>query len=327
MPSSLPKYSGLITEDQLKLLNQFTEKHEGLSKARALGALLQAWDEAGQPILDLTKLDIKSQTITEIVAREVGNYLEANLSDLVNNLVNIQITQMREEFESLVNNHLASNNTSVSNLDNSLERPPQPDDNLFDNLDDNFKGDENTLVSNLDDNVSEGNMGDSNLGENISASILDNNLSQDETLVNTVDNNLEQSNNISVNNQDDNLAEQDQNLVNNKDNNLDDNSSSLVSEVNNRKDEEDIHSPSHAVEVDQSEQIKQKLAEFKKNKGKIIPLVDLSEILSMRRQNLTKLVKKERKKLPFPDFWDYIECKIIPPKKEGGRSTYQWIIK
>jgi len=336
MPSNLPKYSGLITEEQLQLLHQFVEKHEGLSKARALGALLQAWDEAGQPILDLSKLDIKSQTIAEIVAREVNNYLSAHLSELVNNLVKNHLTQTGKEIESLAHNLNPLESTLVNNLNKNLT---EQDNNLVNDLDTNLERNlDNNLVHNSDKNLKEDNnivsTSDNNLESNSQTSVNSPNhhLGEDGFLVSTLNNNLD--NNLDkdqglVDNLDGNLNK-DQIMVNNHNDNLDDNSnsSSLVSNSNSALgNKDDSHSVNDSVEVDQSEEIKQKLAEFKKDKGEKISVGDLTQILSMRRQYLTRLAKKERKKLPFPDFWDYLECNIKPPKKKGGKSIYEWIIK
>lgn len=94
MPSSLPKYSGLISEHQLSILDEFITLHEGISKARVLGRLLEAWHDAGKPILgdrDATMRDrllqFEQLDLDTLVAQKVQEFLDIHLDDLVNNLV------------------------------------------------------------------------------------------------------------------------------------------------------------------------------------------------------------------------------------------------
>ncbi|MBD2395457.1 hypothetical protein H6G11_14485, partial [Cyanobacterium aponinum FACHB-4101] len=94
MPSSLPKYSGLISEHQLSILDEFIALHEGISKARVLGRLLEAWHDAGKPILgdrDRTLRDrllqFEQLDLDALVTQKVREYLDIHLDDLVNNLV------------------------------------------------------------------------------------------------------------------------------------------------------------------------------------------------------------------------------------------------
>jgi hypothetical protein len=123
MPSSLPKYSGLISEHQLSILDEFIVLHDGISKARVLGRLLEAWQDAGKPILgdrDTTLLDLALQfeqlDLDALVAQKVREYLDIHLDSLVNNLVENKLRPIlnidhRETpiDNNLVNNELATN--------------------------------------------------------------------------------------------------------------------------------------------------------------------------------------------------------------------------
>jgi hypothetical protein len=123
MPSSLPKYSGLISEHQLSILSEFIALHDGISKARVLGRLLEAWQDAGKPILgdrNATMLDLALQfeqlDLDAVVAQKVQEYLDIHLNSLVKDLVENKLRPIsnidkREIIidENLVKNQLLTN--------------------------------------------------------------------------------------------------------------------------------------------------------------------------------------------------------------------------
>lgn len=135
MPSSLPKYSGLITEHQLSMLNEFISLHDGVSKARVLGRLLEAWHDAGKPILenrDGTLRDLALQfeqlDLDALVKQKVSQYLDTHLDSLVNNLVENKLRPLShlDSKEDLIDSNLVNNKL----LTNSEEYNITTDDNV-----------------------------------------------------------------------------------------------------------------------------------------------------------------------------------------------------
>jgi hypothetical protein len=126
MPSSLPKYSGLISEYQLSILDEFIALHHGISKARVLGRLLEAWHDAGKPILgdrDATVRDLALQfeqlDLDALVAQKVQEYLDIHLDFLVNNLVENKLRPISniDKGETGLDDNLVKNGLSTNDLE------------------------------------------------------------------------------------------------------------------------------------------------------------------------------------------------------------------
>ncbi|MTF40317.1 hypothetical protein [Cyanobacterium aponinum] len=139
MPSSLPKYSGLISEHQLSILDEFIALHDGISKARVLGRLLEAWHDAGKPILgdrDRTLRDrllqFEQLDLDALVAQKVQEYLDIHLDDLVNNVVENKLRPLSniDNEKTIIDNNLVSNKLLSKDLqdDESLAESNIADD-------------------------------------------------------------------------------------------------------------------------------------------------------------------------------------------------------
>lgn len=210
MPSSLPKYSGLISEHQLSILDEFIALHDGISKARVLGRLLEAWQDAGKPILgdrDTTLLDLALQfeqlDLDALMAQKVREYLDIHLDSLVNNLVENKLRP-------------------ISNIDN---RETPVDYNLVNNelATNDLEDDENLAEGNIADKGESKLLTDKDEGEVLSLPVLDKQLGdkQKEESEVVINKDINQVDNVSE--EDISKVEQSKEKDKNKDNTQDNN--------------------------------------------------------------------------------------------------------
>ncbi|WP_069791057.1 hypothetical protein A5482_014850 (plasmid) [Cyanobacterium sp. IPPAS B-1200] len=232
MPSSLPKYSGLITEHQLSMLNEFISLHDGVSKARVLGRLLEAWHDAGKPILenrDGTLRDLALQfeqlDLDALVKQKVSHYLDTHLDSLVNNLVENKLRPLShlDSKEDLIDSNLVNNKL----LTNGKEDNITTDDDV---------GEQGALKVIPDISM------DEDQGEVISSLVQEDSLEAKQESE-TVNNNSANSINTftdKANGQDNGLAQTQTNKGNNKDTNLTNNLSNENTASRDKDDTQDI---------------------------------------------------------------------------------------
>ena len=107
MPSDKPKYSGLLEENQVEILNQFCQLH-GVSKSQAIGIFLDQWNESGQPELTINGMAFDDHQVTYLVTDLVHNLLDDPA--IINRLANNQ------DFIEKVSNKLVTKLASIKEL-------------------------------------------------------------------------------------------------------------------------------------------------------------------------------------------------------------------
>lgn len=297
MPSSLPKYSGLITEHQLSILDEFISVHDGISKARVLGRLLEAWQDAGKPILgdrDTTLHDLALQfeqlDLDALVAQKVREYLDIHLDFLVNNLVENKLRP-------------------ISNINN---KKTALDDNLVKN---------GLLTNGLEDDESlaEGNIVDK--GESKVDNLNKKDINKDIQKVNNLDfeeiSSTEEGHNLVKNKVSNKVIENDEGKREVKDSFIstireENPASQLVitldeNKVNNQPDVS--HIPADFLALPQGKVETKKLAQT----------FGLSS-----SARVTDLASGKNKTLPFPEFEDYLSVETTSKTQKNGKKVINY---
>ena len=71
MPSDKPKYSGLLDNNQLEILEKFCQLHN-VSKSQAIGILLEQWNNSGQPQLETNQIEFNQDKVIDLVTNLVN---------------------------------------------------------------------------------------------------------------------------------------------------------------------------------------------------------------------------------------------------------------
>lgn len=364
MPSSLPKYSGLISEHQLSILSEFIVLHEGISKARVLGRLLEAWQDAGKPILgdrDATMQDLALQferlDLDALVAQKVQEYLDIHLNSLVNYLVENKLRPI----SNIDKRAIVIDDNSVKNqlLTNHLEK----DENLVQGniADDDNDGelkvvpdkdkdkDEKEVVSLPVQREGEGEqrLGDKQKGESdpVSNKGIDqvNDLSKEDSNegidrvddLNEKDDNKDTNQVEKVSEEDISPTEQGHNLVSNKVRNkviendegkqdVKDSSTPTITEENPASQLVNIHDNN---KINNQADVSHIPADFLAlPQGKVETKI-LAQTLGLSSSaRVSELASGKKKTLPFPEFWDYLSVKKTTKTDKNGKqvNSYEW---
>jgi hypothetical protein len=349
MPSSLPKYSGLISDRQLSILEEFISLHDGISKAKVLGRLLEAWEEAGKPVLGDRKAQLEQSDIDTFVAKKVRKYLDLNLESIVINLVNNKsiLLSSRDSSDGVRSKDLDINLVHNQGEDNDIvisKVVESKDNSLVTNLVDNFekKGKDKDIATSEVVHLKNTNQVDNYDNQQETRDL---GMSEKENNLNSNSGNEQEEIGLPVSLEDINLENQQIDLEFpvweieiKQDANLGDNLKKEDKEIpfEDSIQETEIDATVSKV-IEEEANLVDTLVNTPEESGEIPPAFlalplgivttgELAKSLGLDSARVSEIANGKKKTLPFPEFRDYlsVEPKLRITKKEKELKYYEW---